>query len=449
MFGGSYVAMVQWLAAKRKNPHLAGLVTMVSPGDFYEDFFWEGGAFAFGAAALWSTFTDGKGMNELDGMPWDRALEQLPLRQVVAAVGHDPPAFRQWIAHPTNDRFWQALSFDRDFPAFDFPVLHIGGWFDIFQKGTIENFRRMATRAKPAARSEQHLIVGPWGHQGQEATKVGDVDFGPQSVLGMRPLVTAWLDRYLRGNSDQPALPPVRVFTMGENRWHEYPTWPVPGTRYVDYFLRGGGRANGSSGDGVLDIGRPAASEPADHYRYDPANPVPTRGGGNCCWPKIVPWGPLDQRSVEARSDVLVYSTPPLDRPVRVVGPVTLKLWIRSSAPNTDFTGKLVDIAPDGFAMNLTDGIARASHRTSDLSPTTLAPGRPTEITVDLWNTGHLFQPGHRIRLEVSSSNFPRYSRNLNTEDSPETSAKTAIADQTVYHDGAHPSRLVLPVIRD
>ncbi|MDX2058051.1 MAG: CocE/NonD family hydrolase [Gemmatimonadales bacterium] len=446
MLGGSYVAMVQWLAASRHNPHLAGLITMVSPGDFYQDFLWEGGAFNFGAAALWTTFVDGRGLVTLDSLPWDRALTRLPLREAVRAVGHDPAAFRQWIDHPTDNAFWRQIRWDDDFPRFGFPVLHIGGWFDVFQKGTVENFRRMTTRARPAARGRQHLVIGPWGHTGWDATRVGAVDFGKHSALELTPLVTRFLDRYARGRSEQP-LPAVRVFLMGENQWREFPTWPAPGTTEVAYFLRGNGRANGADGDGLLAAERPGPDEPADRFRYDPANPVPTTGGGNCCWPNIVAWGPLDQRPVEARPDVLVYSTAPLEADVRVLGPVQLELWIASSASNTDFTGKLVDVAPDGFAMNLTDGIQRVTHREGDSRPVPLRPGSPTRITVDLWNTGHVFRRGHRIRLEVSSSNFPRYSRNLNTGGSPETTTAFVAADQTVFHDRARPSRLILPVV--
>ncbi len=447
MQGGSYVAMVQWLAAKRKSPHLKGLVTLVSPGDFYENFMWEGGAFAFGAGAMWATFVDGKTNNDLAHLPWDSAFRKLPPLEVIKAVGHHPSYLSDWLGHPTRDAYWQALRWQDDVPAFDFPVLHVGGWFDIFQRGTIDNFRNMTARARPAARARQNLIVGPWGHTTAEQTRTGDVDFGRESTLGYSAILLRWLDRTVKGRTDQPAMAPVRVFMMGENQWRDYPTWPAPGTRFVPYFLRGKGRANGSGGDGALGTERPAAGETADRFSYDPANPVPTKGGGNCCWPDLVPTGPMDQRAVETRPDVLVYSTAPLDQPVRVLGPVELKLWIASSAPNTDFTGKLVDVAPDGYAMNLTDGIERASHRLSDRRPTLLEPGRPTEVTVDLWNTGHVFREGHRIRLEVSSSNYPRYARNLNTREQPEAGSAFVSADQTVFHDAVRASRLVLPVL--
>jgi putative CocE/NonD family hydrolase len=447
MFGGSYVAMVQWLAAKSRNPHLKGLATFVSPGDFYQDFFYEGGAFIFGAGSMWAAFTDGKLNNDLDAAPWDRVFRFLPASRALSVIQRDPKAYRDWVAHPTYDAYWRALSWNESFPSFDFPVLHFGGWFDIFQKGTIENFRRMTTEAKPAARSKQELVVGPWGHNGQAQSKVGEVDFGPQSTAQLYQVGLSWLDRHFKGRNEGTPPKPVRVFTMGENQWREYDAWPVPGTRYVDYFLRSGGRANSASGDGSLSREKPGQDESPDRYVYDPNNPVPTKGGGNCCWPRHIPWGALDQRSVEARPDVLVYSTPPLETDLRVTGPVSLRLWISSSAPNTDFTGKLVDVAPDGFAMNLTDGIQRVTHRKGDDAPVPLVPDSPTEITVDLWNTSHLFKRGHRVRIEVSSSNFPRYSRNLNTAGPAETGEIVATARQTVYHDLGRPSRLVLPVL--
>jgi hypothetical protein len=446
MYGGSYVAMVQWLAAKSLNPHLKGLVAIVSPGDFYEDFFFEGGAFILGAGAMWSAFTDGKVNNDLNPLPWDRVFRFLPVSRALSVVERDPAFFRDWVAHPTNDAYWGALRWDEAFPKLGFPALHVGGWFDIFQKGTVENFRRMTTRARPAARARQQLVMGPWGHQAGQ-TKVGDVDFGPEAAMEASSVALAWLERNFKRGDGEPTPKPVRVFTMGENRWHEYDAWPVPGTRYVDYFLRSGGQANSSGGDGALSREKPPANETPDRYDFDPNDPVPTRGGGNCCWPRHIPWGPLDQRPIEARADVLVYSTPPLEADLRVTGPVTLRLWVASSAANTDFTGKLVDVAPDGFAMNLTDGIQRVSHRRGDGRPLPLEPGTPAEIAVDLWNTSHLFKRGHRLRVEVSSSNFPRYSRNLNTAAQPEAGDSFVTARQTVFHDAARPSRLVLPVL--
>ena len=448
MLGGSYSGMVQWLAAKEHNPHLRGLITLVTPGNFYEDFLHEGGAFAFAAAAMWSVFVDGKMINpsEVEGYPWDKVFTQTPVSNSLTIGHHDPRFFRDWIAHPTNDDYWQRVSWDEDFEKFDFPVLHIGGWFDIFQKGTIENFSRMTSRAKLLARATQRLIIGPWGHQGQEERKIGEMDFGSESTLDLTQAL-GWLDRYFKGANTSKVDKPVKVFTMGENKWNEYSAWPVPGTRYVNYYFHSQGRANGSGGDGQLSTVKPNKVESPDRYTYDPMNPVPTTGGGNCCWPQVLAWGPLDQRSLEQRNDVLVYSTPILKDDLRVTGPVTIKLWITSSAPDTDFTGKLVDVAPNGFAMNLTDGIQRIAYRKSTSRPEAVKPGTVCEVTIDLWNTSHVFLKGHRLRVEISSSNFPRYSRNLNTGRQPETEVEMRKAQQTVFHQLKLPSRIVLPIL--
>jgi len=445
MVGGSYDGMVQWLAAKEHSPHLKGLMTFVTPSDMYEGFMHDGGSFLLGGGASWSVFVDGHKLNlgAMANSPWDKVFQTLPASEALGVLNRNPQYYRDWIAHPTEDSYWQAMNWASEIPKFDFPVLHLGGWFDIFQKGTIESFQRMTTRAAPSARGKQHLVMGPWAHQGQEKSLLGEVDFGAGSTLN---LIT-WLPAYLGASDGAEKTAPVHLFTMGENQWRDYEAWPIPGTRYVDYYLGSAGRANTAGGDGRLETPKPAKAETSDSFIYDPASPVPTHGGGNCCWPEIVAWGPFDQHQIETRQDVLVYSTPPLDEPLRVTGAVVAKLWIASSAPDTDFTAKLIDVAPDGRAINLTDGVRRVAYRNSYRKPELLKPGTAAEITIDLWNTSNLFLKGHRIRLEVSSSNFPRYSRNLNTGNLPETEKEIRKATQTILHDAGHPSRLVLPVL--
>ncbi len=450
MFGGSYVGMAQWLAAKEMNPHLKGLITIVTPGDFYDDFFYEGGAFLQSAGVMWGTFVDGKGINieAMSNSPWDQVFKYLPVADSLKVLNRDPAYFREWINHPTYDAYWKRLSWDEEFERFEFPVMHIGGWYDVFQKGTIENFRRMSTRARLGARNQQHLLIGPWAHQGQESGKLGEFDFGDQARLNLAAIVNTFLDQYFSNNPGNGArLPAVRVFTMGENRWHEYETWPPPGVTYVDYYFHSAGRAKRTSLNGVLNAAMPARSEAPDKFTYDPANPVPTKGGNNCCWPDAVSWGPFDQREIENRDDVLVFTSDPLTQDLRITGPVQIKLWVASSAPDTDFTGKLVDVYPNEMAMNLTDGIQRIAYRNSSEKPQMLKPGTPAQITIDLWNTSHVFRKGHRIRVEISSSNFPRYSRNLNTGRQSEVETRMKKADQTVFHDRQRPSRIILPVL--
>jgi putative CocE/NonD family hydrolase len=242
--------------------------------------------------------------------------------------------------------------------------------------------------------------------------------------------------------------PPVRIFVMGENFWRHEQEWPLARTQYTKYYLASRGRANSLHGDGTISTA-PAAAGTADTdtYTFDPANPVPTLGGNVCC-AQQVPSGPWDQRAAERRDDVLVFTSEPLSEPLEVTGPITMTLYASTTARDTDWTAKLVDVAPDGFARNLQDGIVRARYREGINRPASLIePGRVYQYTIDMWATSNTFLPGHRIRLEISSSNFPRFDRNLNTGDDPATGTRMQTAQQTIYHNVTYPSHVVLPVI--
>jgi putative CocE/NonD family hydrolase len=439
MAGGSYGAMVEWLAATRHNPHLKGLISMVSPSDIYDGTIYQGGALNLGALEMWAATMDGK-QPDLAHLPktrpeWEKIFAGLPLTDALREAHHAPAFFREWIAHPASDAFWQPLRWKDSYATIDLPVLHQTGWYDMFQRGTLENFAQMRQHAPVAVRGDQYLIVGPWAHQGA-GRKLGDVDFGADAAADLPRLFLKWLDRHLKEQGTEN-LPPVHVFTMGENTWRDYAAWPVPGTEFTKFYLHS---------VGTLSQAQPASEKP-DRYTYDPANPVPTRGGGTCCFPNMLPWGPMDQREVEARPDVLVYSSAPLAADLRVTGPINARLWISSSAPDTDFTVKLVDVSPEGFAMNLTDGILRVRYRSSFQSPELMKPGKLYTVAVDVGNTSNLFRKGHQIRVEVSSSNFPHFSRNTNTGRQPETDADFRKARQTVGHDARHDSYIVLPVV--
>jgi putative CocE/NonD family hydrolase len=256
-----------------------------------------------------------------------------------------------------------------------------------------------------------------------------------------------WYDYLLKGIQNRYATDkPVRIFVMGENKWRQEDSWPLQRSVATSYYLHSDGKANSASGDGSLSTAA-AHSEAADSFVYDPANPVPTVGGPLCCdTPHLAP-GPRDQRQAESRPDVLVYSTPPLDQDLEVTGPVTLDLFAKSSAVDTDFTGKLVDVWPNGFAQNLTEGILRARFRESTTgAPKPIVPGKVYEYKIDLWSTSNVFLKGHSIRLEVSSSNFPRFDRNLNTGKDASAGSAFVKATNTIIHDSTHPSALVLPV---
>jgi putative CocE/NonD family hydrolase len=292
-------------------------------------------------------------------------------------------------------------------------------------------------------------LIGPWVHDVSFDAHAGEVDFGLQAsglLLFPDELQLRWFDHWLKGiENGIMEEPPIRIFVMGENRWRFESEWPLARTQYTSYYLHSGGAANTLHGDGVLTPERPS-DEPVDTFVYDPRNPVPTRGGGLCCWRAALPPGAFDQREVEARPDVLVYTTPALEQDVEATGPIEVHLWAATSAPDTDFTAKLVDVGPCGYARNVQDGIIRARYcSTAQANP--IRPGEVYEYVIDLGGTSNVFKAGHRIRLEISSSNFPRFSRNSNTRHPVEDNTELRTACQTVFHDAARPSHIVLPII--
>jgi putative CocE/NonD family hydrolase len=257
-----------------------------------------------------------------------------------------------------------------------------------------------------------------------------------------------FFDYWLKGTDDGISQePPVKIFVMGENTWRYEAEWPLARTEYTDFFLHSRGGANSAAGDGTLSTREPA-DERTDTFTYDPLDPVPTVGGQLCCYPPRHAPGAFDQRSVEARPDVLVFKSEPLERDLEVTGPVILHLWAATTAADTDFTAKLVDMDSDGNTRNLTDGIIRARFRAGTDTPRPIIPGEPTNYTIDLWATSNLFRRGHRIVLEVASSNFPRFDRNPNTAGSLGADSELRLATQTIFHDRERPSRLVLPIVQ-
>ena len=329
----------------------------------------------------------------------------------------------------------------------------MGGWHDIFLKGTCRNFTGMTKHGGTAqARSGQRLLLGPW-HHGPFAEESGEFYFGLAASGGAEDtdgVHLRWFDHWLKGEDNgADADPPVRIFVMGTNKWRNEQEWPLTRTQFRDYYLHSGGKANTLDGDGSLNLDQPApeAQEAPDVYLYDPRDPVPTNGGGLCCNQSFVPGGAFDQREVEARPDVLVYSTPPLEADLEVTGPVSLTLYAATTGRDTDFTAKLVDVGPCGCARNLTDSIIRARYRESTEKANPIQPNQVYEYTIDLVATSNVFLKGHQVRLEVSSSNFPRFDRNPNTGKEPWQEAEPVAALQTICHSAQHPSRLTLPVI--
>ena len=332
------------------------------------------------------------------------------------------------------------------------PSFNIGGWYDIFLQDTITNFKNMREHGSTPEARQSKLLIGPWAH-GVVTNPIGDVNFGfgaSAALIDLQidfvSLQVRWFDQFLKG-IDTGVLneAPIKLFVMGKNVWRDEQEWPLARAVETCYYLHSGGNANTLNGDGLLSTDAPEDETP-DQYVYDPANPVLTHGGALLMTPEFRP-GPLDQRSVEGRGDVLVYSTPVLEQDVEVTGPISVHLWATSSAPDTDFVARLVDVQPDGTALNLTDGILRARYRAGTGEVSLIEPGRAYEYEIDLWSTSNVFLKGHRIRLDVTSSDFPRWDRNPNTGHDFGADSELAVARQTILHDADHSSYVVLPIV--
>lgn len=464
-FGGSYLGTTQWLAARESPQALAAMAPVVTWSDLYEGMIYAGGA------------------EILHGLVWSAAMmvEEARRRQAdgritpmeagaVLAMASDPegllnrlpladhplisdlsPYFAEWLDHPQPGEFWQHASPCGGYEQISAPALNIGGWYDCFIWGTLQNYVGMKHRGgSQLARQHGRLVIGPWTHGGFTGS-YPDREFGPtasalaQDLPGMH---LRWYDRWLKGlENGIEQEKPVKIFVMGLDQWREEDDWPLPDVHEFPYYLHSQGQANSLHGDGLLSSA-PPGQEPEDIYLYNPRRPVPTLGGQVLIvGPNAM--GPRDQRPVEERDDVLVYSTPPLEQPLEVTGPVALCLFVSSSGRDTDFTGKLVDVFPDGRAINLTDGALRARYHKSQSESEMLEPGKVYELRIDLWATSNVFLPGHRLRLEVSSSNFPKFGRNMNTGGvtAQESLEESIPAVNRIYHDRLHPSHLILPVV--
>jgi len=461
MTGGSYVGATQMLAAIAHPPHLAGICPVVTASNYHDNWTYQGGALEQWFDQNWATQLAtntlwrliAKDTNALLGAPV-LPLTQYPAFNYAAlpagaeATAQLAPYYLDWLAHPSYDAYWKQWSIEEHFADIRVPALHIGGWYDIFLNGTLRNYMGIkAHGGTDEARKGQRLLIQIGGHAGF-GRRIGDVDFGDEAVkFPSTEVLLNWYDYLFKDVQNEFAADkPVRVFVMGANTYHQQSDWPPPEAKAARYFLHSGGSGNSLRGDGSLSLTTPK-KESADKFTYDPANPVSTVGGSLCCDAVHYEPGPRDQRTTENRNDVLVYSTKPLTEDMEVTGPVTLELWASSSAVDTDFTAKLVDVSPSGFAMDLTDGILRMRYRDSQQKPELINPDQVYKVTVDLWATSNVFLKGHVVRLEVSSSNFPRFDRNLNTGADQATSRNFVSATNTILHDSEHPSALLLPVM--
>ncbi len=441
--GGSYLGRIQWLTALEKPPHLRAMICAVSPSDPFVE---SPTGVPDPIHISWSFLTSGRSMQNVDHMNWENVYRHLPLIGMDEVTGRKIKGWKESFDHTTLDRHWEPLRYQNRFSEIDLPVMHISGWYDDEQIGTPLNYIGMRNgSATEESKRSQKLLMGPWPHRINQNQKFGDIDFGPDSIIDLRGEQKRWFDRWLKdeknGVDDED---PVRIFVMGENKWRSEKDWPLPGTEYTPFYFNSGGRGNSRLGDGTLSTRIAHDGADFDSYTYDPERPFPFIT--DITFAQI--GGPDDYSAVERRDDVLVYTSEPLKEKVEVTGPIAAELHVSSDAEDTDFTVKLVDVWPSGFAQRLCDGIVRARFRDGMDRESPIVPGDVYRMNVDMWNTCQVFLPGHSIRVEVSSSAFPKYARNQNVWEKLGRTKNMKKAEQRLYHSDKYPSKVVLPLVR-
>ncbi len=440
--GASYLGMDQWLVARENNPHHTALVSYVAPENGFRDVMRFDGVPKLDLIFTWAAGMYGHVNQSEAGWNWHAVMLGLPLTQLGERAGRPIPFWVDWMRHDREDAYWEPVSMSGHYGGFDKPSFNVTGWWDGQIIGTTSHFVNAERASGHPERSM--LVIGPWLHGVNRTRKLGERDYGPHAIIDLQGLQDRWLGHVMLGAPD-PGLARVMYFLPVKNVWKTAAGWPVPETRFTAYYLAGGGHANTLLGDGALST-REGAGRP-DHFTYDPARPVPTVSSRTAGARGGIAQGSVDNRAVETRQDVLVYTSPALEEGMEATGPVEATIYFTTDVPDTDITVKLLDVYADGRALNLSHGIARARYRTSFAQPRLVTPGARDSVRVRMFPSSNYFEAGHRIRIEVSSSNFPLFGRNLNTADSPDTTSAMRVAHTTILHDARSPSRIVLPVI--
>ena len=459
--GGSYSGATQYRNALSRPPHLRAMFPRESSADYYQEWVYRGGAFELGFSMAWArTVTHGNLAHLARGEEYKRHMgileraieeqydwyERLPLHPCPYLVGLSD-WYSDWLEHPSDGPYWWQFNIENHHDQVETPMYHLGAWFDVFLAGALKHYTGLKRRARTEkARRSQKLIIGPWIHGPTNINTqlAGEFDFGPDAAVDFNELRLPWFDHWLKGiDTGIMDDPPVRIFVMGRNEWRHESDWPLPDTRYTPFYLRAGTSGSIESlNDGVLSAEPPQGSENPDGFIYDPEDPVPSLGGNTLG----ITNGVYDQREAEKQS--LTFTSEPLAEELEATGPVKAVLHAMSSAPDTDWVVRLTDVHPDGYSRLVCDGILRARYRDSFQRPRRLRRGTLYTFEVDMWGTSNAFLPGHRIRVTVTSSCFPRFDRNLNTGGPIHKEAVGQVAINTVFHDEMRPSHILLPVIR-
>jgi len=436
MWGGSAFGHTQWAISDQAGGPKAYLIQIAST-DFRE-MFHPGGAFSLESAIYWTIRSHGEEDRGVKLSDLDKGVNTLPLIHADDVAIADTDFYNDWLNHREADQYWAAIDGKERSLHIQAPVLLMAGWYDPFLPGMLDDFTRIESSSDVVIAKESRLIVGPWAHA-ESVLLPNGLKADSYRTASLEPSIP-WFDYHTgMGDVSELHMPKVKLFVMGKNVWRSENEWPLKRTQYTNYYLHSSGFAHNGTDDGNLFSSMPDTDALFDHYVYDPKRPVPTSGGamlGDRA-------GPKRQNEIEARPDVLVYSSKPLENEIEVTGPIELILYVSTDALSTDFTAKLVDVYPDGSAYNLSDGILRKRYDISDSKHRS----NISEIKIRLWPTSNVFMKGHQIRLEVSSSNFPRYDRNLNGGGAAATAVNSVLAKQRVFHSMKYPSRLVLPII--
>ncbi len=457
VYGSSYMGVTAWHAAVADPPHLEAVMAFLTGANYHDGWAYTGGAFELGFNLRWTIFSL---MSDIYGNAKEDLLDHA--EEIESVMKHLPlddlpplpevaPFYMDWLDHPAYDDYWREIDVTRRVDDIQVPVMSVTGWYDNFLKGHLDMYEAIDDAGSETTRDSHRLVVGPWDHEAYisiSPSTVGDEVFGPRAASGVGlfgDMAFEWFDHWLKGEGSIDG-PRFRYYQIGDDEWRNAAQWP-PDHTPTRYYLHSDGAANSRFGDGTL-TRTPCGAETPDSYAYDPEDPVPTVGG-RLEMPQIQESGIKDQSGVEERDDVLVYTTPRLPEAVEIAGPIELTLYAATSAPDTDFTGKLVDVRPNGYCAIVSEGIVRGRYRNDRTAAEFLDPGTVYEFDVDLWASAYTFDPGHRIRLEVTSSNFPRFNRNLNSETAPETGTleDAQVAVQQVHHDEEYPSHVTLPVV--
>ena len=454
--GGSYLGHNQWAGASQDPSGLVAIFPSVASTNVYANWITMGGAFRLSFNYGWGVV---RMPNKImlpqhwhtakytpEELKYENILYHLPLKDGdLVSAGKAVPFYRDWIAHESYDEYWKSVSDEERFSKITVPAYNTGGWFDIFVMGTINGYVGMKNHGgTPEARKGTKLLIGPWGHG--PSSSFGDMKFTDDAYIDLFEEELKYYDFHLKGiQNGLDKEKPVQIYYMGENKWRHEDDWPIPETQYKELYLGGDAPANSGRGGGKLSFEKPSKAV-TDTYTYDPQVPVPTYGGNNCCGTPTQS-GPKDQRILERRNDILVYTSEFLTEPISIAGPVSMKLFAATDGLDTDWMIKLVDVYPDGSAYPISEGILRAKFRNGTDKIELLKPNKVYEYEITLTGTANVFLPGHRIRVDITSSNFPQFDRNPNTGAPLGSSAETRVAQQTIHHGGPKPSHILLPIV--